>query len=150
MVCMSSLLYRPCWIIQKSQNCLFLMIQIAKNEVFGHFLEFGVSDWLDIAYFNRTKCLHDLASVSLMLDHSRITKMPFWLNQRSKNEALGQILEFGASDWLDTSFSGSTKWSLWFVHVILCVRSFKSHKNATRGQQDAKGCNMPNYDTYGT
>ena len=27
----------------------------AENEVFGHFLEFGVSDRLDIAYFDRTK-----------------------------------------------------------------------------------------------
>ena len=31
------------------------MIQIAENEVFGPFLEFGASEQLDIAYFNRTK-----------------------------------------------------------------------------------------------
>ena len=31
------------------------MIQISKNEVLGHFLEFGASDELDIAYFDRTK-----------------------------------------------------------------------------------------------
>ena len=31
------------------------MIRIAKNEVFGRFLEFGTLDRLDIAYFDRTK-----------------------------------------------------------------------------------------------
>ena len=124
---------------KKSQKCFF-----------GHFLEFSALNWLDIAYFDGIECLHDLANVSLMLDHSKIIKMPFLMIQRSKNEALGQILEFGMSDWLDTAFSASTKWSLWFLHVITCVGSFKSHKNATHGQQVAQGCNMPNYDTYGT
>ena len=33
----------------------FWVIQIAKIEFFGHFPEFGASDWLDIAYFDRTK-----------------------------------------------------------------------------------------------
>ena len=75
--------------------------------------------------------------------------MQFWMIQTAKNEALGQILEFGASDWLDTAFSDSNKWSLWFVLVIMCVGSFKSHKNATHGQQVAQGRNMPN-DKYGT
>ena len=28
----------------------------AKNEVFGHFLEFGLLDRLDIAYCDSTKC----------------------------------------------------------------------------------------------
>ena len=28
----------------------------AKNEVFGHFLEFGTSDGPDIAYYDRGKC----------------------------------------------------------------------------------------------
>ena len=34
----------------------FWMIQSAKNEVFGHFLEFGLLVRLDIAYFDGTKC----------------------------------------------------------------------------------------------
>ena len=33
----------------------FWMIQKAKKEGFGHFLEFGPSDQLDIAYFDNTK-----------------------------------------------------------------------------------------------
>ena len=31
------------------------MIQIAKNDVFGHFLEFGMRYQLDIAYLDSTK-----------------------------------------------------------------------------------------------
>ena len=34
----------------------FWMIQSAKKEVFGHFLDLGLLDWLDIAYYDRTKC----------------------------------------------------------------------------------------------
>ena len=34
----------------------FWMIQSAKNEVFDHFLEFGLLVRLDIAYFDGTKC----------------------------------------------------------------------------------------------
>ena len=30
------------------------MIQSAKNEVFGHYLEFGLLDQLDIAYYDMT------------------------------------------------------------------------------------------------
>ena len=32
------------------------MLQIAKNEVFGHFLEFGLSAQLDIAQSDRNEC----------------------------------------------------------------------------------------------
>ena len=31
------------------------MIQSAKNEVFGDYLEFGLVDWLDIAYYDNSK-----------------------------------------------------------------------------------------------
>ena len=41
---------------------------------------------------------HDLAIVSPMLDGSKITKMPFWMIQRAKNEVFGYFLGFGASD----------------------------------------------------
>ena len=41
----------------KSVKMHFWMIQSAKKEVFGYFLEIGLWDWLDIAYFDRTKCV---------------------------------------------------------------------------------------------
>ena len=40
------------------------MIQSAKNEVFGHFLEFGLLDRLDIAYCDSTKCLPTFGNVT--------------------------------------------------------------------------------------
>ena len=151
MILTSGLSYRSCWIIQNSQKMPFWMIQIAKNEVFDHFLEFGASDRLQIAYFDSTKwswqvdchilhagsfkhhkkCLFEwskeqkmrflviflsfvhriglklrisiemnglqaLACVSLMLDHSKTIKMPFW----SLDEKWGWLfLEFGLLDW---------------------------------------------------
>ena len=42
----------------------FWMIQIAKNEVFGHFLDFGPSNRLDIANFDRTKCSSTFGKVA--------------------------------------------------------------------------------------
>ena len=42
----------------------FWMIQRAKKEVFGHFLEFGLLDWLDIAYCDSTKCFPPVANVT--------------------------------------------------------------------------------------
>ena len=42
----------------------FWMIQKAKNEVFGHFLEFGLLDRLDIAYCDSTKCLPTFGNVT--------------------------------------------------------------------------------------
>ena len=66
--------YRPCWIIQNSQNMPFWMIQIAKNEGFGHFLEFGLLDRLDIAYCDSTKCLPTFGNVT----------RSSWIIQKSK------------------------------------------------------------------
>ena len=58
----------------KITNIHFWMIQEAKNEVFGHFLEFGLSDRLDIAYIDRTKCF---------LTFSNVTRSS-WIIQRSE------------------------------------------------------------------
>ena len=42
----------------------FWMIQSAKKEVFGHFLEFVLLDRLDIAYCDRTKCFPAFGNVT--------------------------------------------------------------------------------------
>ena len=42
----------------------FWMIQKPKKEVFGHFLEFGLLDRLDIAYCDRTKCFPTFGNVT--------------------------------------------------------------------------------------
>ena len=48
----------------KTRKMPFWMIQIAKKEVFGHFLEFGLLDRLDIAYCDSTKCFPTFGNVT--------------------------------------------------------------------------------------
>ena len=57
--------------------------------VFGHFLDFGAWVRLDIAYFGRDNGLNDLATVSLMLDHSKITKFSFLKDLNSQKQGVG-------------------------------------------------------------
>ena len=149
----------------KIRKTPFWMIQIAKNQVFGHFLEFGALDWLDIAYFDRTNwCawashgiahagsfknqknaflndtnsqkmrflanflslmawidmmlyilidlndLNDMTIVSLILDHSKIRKMPFWMIQIANNEVFSQFFELGSSDRLEIAYFDRNNW----------------------------------------
>ena len=65
------------------------MIQKAKKEGFGHFLEFGPSDQLDIAYFDNTKWCkqfgHDIAhdgsfknQKNAFLNDPKTQKRGFW------------------------------------------------------------------------
>ena len=58
------------------------------------------------------------AVISPMLDHSKITKMPFSMIQTAKNEAFGHFLEFGAFDLLDIAYSNRTKW---FACIGQCI-----------------------------
>ena len=54
------------------------MIQIAKKEVFGHFLGLGLLDRLDIAYCDSTKMFSNIwQPYHIMKDHSKITKIYF-------------------------------------------------------------------------
>ena len=73
---------------------------------------------------------HELAMISLMLDHSKFTKMPFWMIQIAKNEVFGYFLELGASDRLQIAYDDYTKWSWQVGCHIAHAGSFKNHKNA--------------------
>ena len=53
------------------------MIQIVKNEFFGHLLELGALHRLQIAILIIQNDLDKWAVISPMLDHSKFTKMPF-------------------------------------------------------------------------
>ena len=45
----------------------------------------------------------------VMKDHSKITKMHFWMIQKVKKEVFGHFLEFGLLDRLDIAYCDSTK-----------------------------------------
>ena len=51
------------------------------------------------------------AVITPMLDRSKITKMPFCMIQRAKNEVFGHLLEFSAWDRLQIAYFDSTKLS---------------------------------------
>ena len=53
--------------------------------------------------------LINLDTIWIMLDHSKITKMHFWMIQRATKEVFGHFLEFGLLDWLDIAYCDSTK-----------------------------------------
>ena len=53
--------------------------------------------------------LNILATISLMLDHSKITKTHFWMIQRAKIEVFGHFLEFGLLDRLDIAYGDIIK-----------------------------------------
>ena len=76
----------------------------AKNEVFGHYFEFGQLDWLDIAYNDRAMFSTIRQYYKVMEIHSKVSKKHFWMIQSVKNEVFGHYLEFGLLDWLDIAY----------------------------------------------
>ena len=66
------------------------MIQKAKNEVFGHSLEFGLLDRLDIAYCDSTKCFLTFGNKNAFLN-----------DPKSKKVVFGHFLELSLLDRLD-------------------------------------------------
>ena len=78
-------------------------------------LEWSIQFWVDISsLISRMDFilhisivlndLNNLATISLMQDHSKITKMHFWMIQRAKMEVFGHFLEFGLLDRLAKCF----------------------------------------------
>ena len=67
----------------------------AKNEAFGHYLEFGLLDWLDIAYDDRILCFPPFGN----------TTRSWRIIQKSQKSIFewSEVpnLELGLSDWLD-------------------------------------------------
>ena len=114
----------------------FWMIQRAKKDVLGHFVEFGLLDWLDIAYCASTKCLPTFSTIRIRNahgrfsgknpDHSKITNMYFWMIQLS----IGHFLKIGWSDQLDIAYCDSTKCFLTFYNVTRSCRIIQKSKDA--------------------
>ena len=100
----------------------------AKNEVSGNFL--SLVHWFDSILYIMIKLngLHDLAILSIVLDHSKIGKMSFWTIKIAKNEIFSQFRQFGSSDWLDIAYFDRTKWYARFGFRISHAESFKNQK----------------------
>ena len=50
-------------IIQKSQKCLFEWSKVPKKDIFGRFMDLGLLDLLDIAYYDGSKCFSTFGTV---------------------------------------------------------------------------------------
>ena len=129
MISTSGLSYCTCWIIQ------ILMFQRAKMRFLAIFLSSVHRIGLILHILIELNGLHALASVSLMLDVSKTTKMPI-LNDPNSILAIflsldGEWVFLAISwvcllDWLDIAYCERTKYCAWLAHCISCVRSLKS------------------------
>ena len=84
----------------------------------------GLVSWTDFIFciLLLLNSINDLAIISLMLDHSKIRKMHFWMIQRAKKEVFGHFLEFGLLNWLDIAYCDRTKCFPTFSYVTRSQR----------------------------
>ena len=92
------------------------------------FLSLG--HWIDLILhiLKELNDVHGLAIVPPMMDHSKMTKIPFWMIKIAKNKLFCHFHEFGASDWLDFAYSNRTIWFACFGQCISYAWSFKNKK----------------------
>ena len=64
------------------------------------------------------------AVISPMLDHSKITKIPFWMIQSAKKGFFDHFLELGLLDRLDIAYYEST--ILWVISILMKKKGQKS------------------------
>ena len=115
----------------KIRKMHFWMIQSAKNEVFGHFLEFGLLVRLDIAYFDGTKCFLTFGNDTRwwrIIQKSQ--KCIFEGSKEPKKEVFDHFLGFGLLDRLDIAYCDSTKCFPTLEMLPGHEGSFKDRKNA--------------------
>ena len=114
--------YRLCWIIQKSQKCIFEWSKEPKKRVLAIF--WSLVCWIDLILHIVIvlNVPNNLAMISAMLDHSKVTKMHFWLIQRVKKDVFGHFLEFGLLDQLDIPYCDSTWYFPTFCNVTMSWR----------------------------
>ena len=93
MILTCGLSYCLCWIIQKSKKCLFEWSKQPKMRFLAIFLSFVHLIDLKWHIFILLNDVDSWDVISLVLDHSKITKMLFWMIQRAKNEVFDHFME---------------------------------------------------------
>ena len=87
------------------------MIQIAKNEVWGHFLEFGISSRLDTAYLDSTKWCQQFGNDITHILHKLTMHNQHNLCKKQPKTGSDTFLRSDWSDCSDIAYVDSTKWS---------------------------------------
>ena len=76
---------------------------------FGHFLDFGTSEGLDIAYLDSAKCFLTFGNGkwSCIINWLCIISIIYAKTSQkiAKNEVLGHFIEFGWLHWSDIAYS---------------------------------------------
>ena len=105
----------------------FWMIQSAKKEVFGHYLELGQLDWADIAYDDRTIWFTPFGN----------TTSPWKIIQKSQKAFLNDpkyqeqgFLDLGVSDRLDIAYYDRTQCFPTFGNTTRSWRSIQKSKKS--------------------
>ena len=96
------------------------MIQIAKNEVFGHFLELGASDQLQIAYSDYTKWCWQVGCRNAHAGSFKNLKNAFLDDQKSQKLGFDHFREFGQVDRLDIVYYER---NICFTTLVIITRS---------------------------
>ena len=130
MVLTIRLQYGTCWIIQKSQKCIFEWSKVPKRRIWANI--WSLVSWIDLIM--HTVIVQDrsnnLATIWHMLYHSKVTKMHFWMTQNAQKEDLCQYLEFCCLDRLDNAYCDITQCFYCLVLLPVHEGSFKHYKNA--------------------
>ena len=119
--------FRHCCQVMKDHSKMtkmhFWIIQEPKKEVLGHFLEFGLSDRLDIAYCERNKCVPTFGNVTRSWRIiQRSQKCIFEWSKSPKKRFLAIFLSLVC--WIDL-----------LLHIVIVLNVFQ-HKATLSGHDD--------------
>ena len=135
--------FLQCYQVMKDHSKIskmhFWMIQKPKKEVFGHFLEFGLLDRLDIAYCERIKCFPTFGNVTRswrIIQRSQISI--FEWSKRPKKRFLAIFLSLVC--WIDLILQIGVVLNVFQLSAMLPGHegSFKDHKYPFWMTQKAK------------
>ena len=116
--------FRQCYQVMMDHSKItkmhFWMIQKAKKEFFGHFLEFALLDRLDIVHCDGTKCFLTFDnSTRLGRIIQKLQKCIFEWCKEPIHLVYSQYIEFGLLYRLHIAYFDSSKWSLPFGNGVV-------------------------------
>ena len=139
--------FLQCYQVMKDHSKItkmhFWMIQTPKKEVFGHFLEFGLLDRLDIAYCERIKCFPTFGNVTRSWRIiQRSQKCIFEWSKRPKKRFLAIFLS--SVWWIDS-----------ILHIVIVLNVLQlsvmlpGHEGSFKDYKKLSTCLIGRKDEFG-
>ena len=94
---------------KNQKKCIFEWSKEPKKRFLAIFLSLVHRITLILHILTILNDVNNLGMIWLMMDHSKIRKMHFWMIQRAKKEVFGHFLDFGLLDRLGNADFDSTK-----------------------------------------